>query len=175
MNFDNPQAMGPMIGLVIAAVFMGIRLLRAQKPKRLRLEWLWVTPAVLLLVTTALLVQIPPHGIEWLGLVVAFALGGGLGWYRGRMMTITVDPVTHELNQQASRAAILFLMGLVAIRFLLREGLHAEAGALHLSAAFITDVFVVFAAGLVVLMRIEMFIRARRMLDDARSLGKIVS
>lgn len=169
MNFDDPSALGPMIGVAVAAVFIGLRFLRARKVRRLRLEWLWITPVILMAATGALLAQLPPHGWEWLGLFVAFAIGGGLGWYRGRMMTITVDPHTHELNQQASPAALLFLVGLVAVRFALREGLSAEAEAWHLSAAFITDVFVVFAMGLLTVTRLEMFLRARRMLTEVRA------
>lgn len=169
MNFKDPQTLGPMIGVAVAALFIGLRFLRARKARRLRLEWLWVTPAILVVLTGALLAQLPPHGWEWAGLVVAFALGGGLGWYRGRMMTITVDPETHELNQQASPAALLFLLGLIVVRFALREGLSAEAEAWHLSAAFITDVFVVFAMGLLTLTRVEMFIRAQKMLTEARA------
>lgn len=175
MNFRDPQTMGPLIGMAIAAFFIGLRFFRARKPKPLKLEWLWVMPAILIVATGALIVQFPPHGWEWGGLVLAFAIGGAIGWQRGRMMTITVDPETHDLNQQASPAALLFLIGLIAVRYLLREGLHAEAGALHLSAAFVTDVFVVFALGLLTLTRVEMFIRARRLLDEARSAGKLVS
>ncbi|ATQ43034.1 CcdC protein domain-containing protein [Caulobacter mirabilis] len=175
MNLNDPQALGPLIGVGVAAVFIGLRFLRARKARRLRLEWLWVTPLLLIGMTGFLLAEMPPHGWEWGGLVVAFALGGGLGWYRGRMMTITVDPATHELNQQASPAALLFLVALIALRFGLRQGLSAEAEAWHLSAAFVTDVFVVFAMGLLTVTRLEMFLRARRMLTEARSAGKLVS
>jgi hypothetical protein len=90
-------------------------------------------------------------------------------------MAITVDPQTHMLNQQASPAAMIFLVVLVAIRFGLRSVLTEEAGALHVSAAFVTDVFVVFAVGLLAVTRLEMFLRARRLLDEARAAGKIVS
>lgn len=169
MSFGDPQSLGPLIGVGVAAVFIALRFLRARKARRLRLEWLWVTPVLLIAMTVALLAQMPPHGWEWAGLVVAFAIGGGLGWYRGRMMTITLDPETHELNQQASPAALLFLLGLIVVRFGLREGLTAEAEAWRLSAAFITDVFVVFAMGLLTVTRLEMFLRARRMLTEARA------
>lgn len=175
MNFSDPKTFGPLIGIGFAAAFMIFRLARAQKSRPLKLEWMWILPAVLLLATGSLLWQLPPHGLEWLWLVLAFAVGGAIGWQRGRMMKITVDPETHALNQQASPAAIIFLLALVAVRYAMREGLSAEAQAWRLSAAFLTDVFVVFAFGLLSLTRIEMFVRARRLLDDARSAGKVVS
>jgi len=171
----SPQTMGPLIGIGVAAAFMIFRLTRAQKAKPLKLEWMWLLPLILLLATGALLWQMPPTGLEWLWLALAFVVGGAIGWQRGRMMKITVDPDTHALNQQASPAAIIFLLALVAVRFALREGLSAEAEAWHLSAAFLTDVFVVFAFGLLAVTRVEMFIRARRLLDDARAAGRIVS
>lgn len=171
----SPQTMGPLIGVGVAAAFMIFRLTRARKSKPLRLEWLWVLPAVLLLATAALLWQMPPRGLEWLWLALAFALGGAIGWQRGRMMKIIVDPETHDLNQQASPAAIIFLVALVAVRYALREGLSAEAEAWHLSAAFLTDVFVVFAMGILSVTRLEMFLRARRLLAEAKAAGRIVS
>lgn len=171
----SPQTAGPLIGIGVAAAFMIFRLTRAQKSRPLKLEWMWILPVVLLLATGALLWQFPPSGLEWLWLALAFTIGGAIGWQRGRMMKITVDPQTHALNQQASPAAIIFLLALVGVRYAMREGLSAEAQAWHLSAAFLTDVFVVFAFGLISLTRIEMFIRARRLLEEARAAGKIVS
>jgi NAD/NADP transhydrogenase beta subunit len=165
----SPQTIGPLIGIVVFGAVMAFRFSRARKARPLKLEWMWVLPAVLVLATASLLWQMPPHGFEWAWLVLAFAIGGAIGWYRGRMMTITVDPATHDLNQQASPAALIFLVALVAVRYALREGLSAEAQAWHLSAAFLTDVFVVFAMGLLSVTRLEMFIRARRLLTDARA------
>lgn len=174
MNFNDPQTLGPLIGISIAAVVMFFRFGRGRS-RKLRLELMWIMPAIILLGAGSLLWQFPPRGLEWLWLAVAFAIGGAIGWQRGRMMTITVDPVTHELNQSASPLAILFLLGLMIVRIGMKQGLEAEAGALHLSAAFVTDVFVIFAMGLLTVTRVEMFIRARRMLDDVRSAGKLVS
>ncbi|HRD47668.1 MAG TPA: DUF1453 family protein [Caulobacter sp.] len=174
MTLDDPQTIGQLIGVSVAAAFIGFRFFRARKARPLKLEWLWVTPAILLLLTGGLIWQMPPHGPEWLWLALAFAIGGAIGWQRGRMMAITVDPETHDLNQQASPAAMLFLLGLILVKIFMREGLAAEAGALRLSAAFVTDVFVVFALGLLTITRLEMFLRARRLLNDARSAGKVV-
>jgi membrane protein CcdC involved in cytochrome C biogenesis len=170
----SPETLGPLIGISIAAVVMFFRFGRGRS-RRLRLELMWIMPTVMLLAAGSLIWRFPPQGIEWLWMVVAFAIGGAIGWQRGRMMTITVDPETHELNQSASPLAILFLLGLMVVRIGMKEGLAAEASTLHLSAAFLTDVFVVFAMGLLTVTRVEMFIRARRMLDEARSAGKLVS
>lgn len=168
IDFKDPNVIGPLIGVLVLVAVMGLRLARANKARPLRLEFLWIMPAYLFAVTGFLLWQMPPHGLEWLWLVLAFALGAGLGWQRGRMMAINVDPETHTLSQTQSRAAVFFLLALVAVRFGLREVLSGEASALHLSLAFVTDVFVVFAVGLLGVTRLEMFLRARRLLTEAR-------
>lgn len=175
MSALDRETIGPLIGIAVLVVVMSIRLLRGQKQRPLKLEWMWVMPLVLIALACALISQFPPQGLEWLWLTLAFGAGAALGWQRGRLMAITVDPQTHMLNQQASPAAMIFLVVLVAIRFGLRSVLSEEAGALHLSAAFLTDVFVVFAVGLLAVTRLEMFLRARRLLEDARAAGKIVS
>ena len=91
--------------------------------------------------------------------------GGAFGWRRGALMRIQVDPETHALNQQASPAAMLFIVVLI----LVRKGLQFEAGSLGFSVAFLTDVLMVFALGLLTATRLEMFLRARRLLAEARA------
>lgn len=174
MNGADPQVIGALIGVVIVAGVLMFRMSRARKSRPLKLEWLWVMPVYLAAISGVLLWQMPPHGREWLWLALAFAVGAALGWQRGRMMSITVDPETHALNQRASPAAMMFIMALVVVRLGMRQGLQAEAGALHLSAGFVTDVLVIFAAGLFSVQRLEMALRARRLLADARAGAAIV-
>lgn len=169
IDLKDPNIVGPLVGVLVLLAVMGLRLARANTARPLKLEYLWIMPAVLLLMAALLVWQMPPTGLEWLWLALAAGLGGAIGWQRGRMMAITVDPETHTLSQTQSRAAVVFLLAIVAVRFGLREVLTEEASALHLSLAFVTDVFVVFAVGLLGVTRLEMFIRARRLLTAARA------
>ncbi|MBI5942265.1 MAG: DUF1453 family protein [Caulobacterales bacterium] len=169
MDFRDPKTVGPIIGIVIFLAIFSLRMMRSRQQRPLKLEWLWVTPAVLILMSGFLLWQFRPQGLEWLRLAVIFAIGGAIGWQRGRMMTITVDPATHDLNQQASPAAMILLVGLVAIRLGLRSVLTEEAGALHITVNFITDAFVILGVGLLGVTRLEMFLRARKLLSQARA------
>lgn len=169
MDFGDPKTVGPIIGIVIFLAIFGWRMSRARRQRPLKLEWMWVMPLILVLAAGSLLWQFRPQGLEWLWLALVFAVGGAIGWQRGRMMTITVDPETHDLNQQASPAAMILLVGLVAIRFGLRSVLTEEAGVLHLTVNFITDAFVVLAVGLLTITRLEMFLRARKLLAQARA------
>jgi len=151
------------IGLLLFLVF-GLRSIR--KPRRLKLERLWVIPAIYAMFAIGLFWRQPPQGVQWLWALGAALLGGGFGWLRGRTMRITVDPVTHSLNQRQSPAALVLIAVLVGGRYLVRAQLgidltHAGAG--------VIDAFVAFAVGLLSMQRLEMYLRAKRLLDEARA------
>ena len=158
-----------LVGGLILIVVMAFRLRRMNQLRRLRVEWLWVTPAILIVLTVLSLLPQPPQGIDWAWLGVGLVLGGVLGWYRGKMMHITVDPETHALNTKASPAAMIFILALVVVRMALRGVAMGEASTLHLSVAVITGAFMTFAIGLLGVQRLEMAIRANRLLKEARA------
>jgi len=162
MNQDNPGAwVGYVLSAIIISTVLFLRFRSMRRTRRLRLEWLWVVPAIYALVTASVLYQSVPSGIQWLYAVIALAFGGLLGWRRGALMRINIDPETHELNQQASPAAMLFILVLIVVR----QGLRMEAGTMGFNAAFLTDLLVLFALGLFSAARLEMFLRARRMMQ----------
>ena len=135
----------------------------------LKLERLWIAPALFGGLALAMLVNVPPHGMEWLWLFIALAIGGVTGWYRGRMMRISVDPATHKLNQAASPAAAVFILAIVIMRYGLRTLLADQAQAWHINPFLITDIFMLFVVGMIAMQRVEMAIRARRLLSEARA------
>lgn len=169
VDASHPQQwISYVVTAVIVAFVLAIRMRRLSRPRRLRIEWLWVFPAIYALIAAGLFYEFPPVGVQWLFCGAALLLGAGLGWQRGRMMQIEVDPTTHELNQRASAGALILIVALVAVRFGARS-LAESGGALHLNALVLTDMLVAMALGLFTAQRIEMYLRARRMLDMARS------
>ena len=158
-----------LIGIVVLVVVMGFRLRRMSQMRPLKVEWLWVTPAILAALTVVSLIPQPPQGIDWAWLAGALVLGGALGWWRGKMMHISVDPETHALNTKASPAAMIFIVAIIAIRFALRGVAMGEASTLHLSVGVITGAFMAFAVGLFGVQRLEMALRATRLLGEARA------
>jgi hypothetical protein len=167
MHGETRLALYAVVGVLVVAM-MYLRMRRMARVRPLRLEWLWVIPAVLILGLAGMIYGAPPQGLGWLWIGLAAAAGGALGWLRGSTMAITVDPETHALNMKASPAAIVFLVALFGLRTVLRNLLAENAGALHLGAALITDIPLAFAAGLLTVQRIEMALRARRLLAAAR-------
>jgi hypothetical protein len=158
------------ITAVIVVVVLGLRLRGMSRMRKLRLETLWVIPAIYLAFAAVMFYEFPPAGLGWLACGVALVAGGAIGWQRGKLMRIHVDPETHTLNQRASPAAMLFIIALIAVRFGAREVLANGAGAgLHLSAILVTNVLVALALGLFATTRLEMYLRARRLLEEARA------
>ena len=156
------------VGGLLFIVLMAWRLRRMTQSRPLRVEWLWVTPAILAALTVVSLIPQPPEGIGWVILAVGLVIGGAFGWWRGKMMHITVDPETHALNTKASAAGMIFIVAIIAIRMALRGVAMSEASTLHLSVSVITGTFMTFAVGLFGVQRLEMAIRANRLLSQAR-------
>jgi hypothetical protein len=158
-----------LIGLPLLFLIVVYRLRRMSTSRPLRLEWLWITPAIFVALTAAAMANAPPTGLDMLWLACALGLGGVLGWYRGKSMKVDLDPETHALSARGSPAAMIFLVALILMRSVLRGVSMSLGGAWGFSPTLVTDVFLVFAIGLLSVQRIEMALRARRLLADARA------
>jgi membrane protein CcdC involved in cytochrome C biogenesis len=136
-----------------------------SKMRPLKLETLWVVPVLYLAVAVMMFFQLPPAGWVAVASAIGLVLGAAFGWQRGKMMQIHVDPETHALNQKASPAAMFFLIALILVRMGAKTILGAES---NVSPAMLTDPLIAFALGMFTLQRVEMYRRARRLLDEAR-------
>jgi hypothetical protein len=153
------------IAAVVVILLLFFRMRRMKRSTPLRWKRLWIAPAILLVMAAITLTQFPPKLLDWTWLGLAFLIGGALGWQRGRLMNIAMNPTSRTLTTQPTPMAFYFLLGLIVIRLGLRTGLGLEAQVWGLSPAFINDVFVIFATGLFMAQGLEMAIRARRLLD----------
>lgn len=157
--------MGVAIVLIIA-----LRFRRMGRDRPLRLDGLWVLPAIYLAILVVAFAQTPPDAIGWMLIGIGLVIGGLAGWLRGRTISITVNPAIGTLNQRASPLALILLVALIAVRYGLRTLAH-EAAPVHLSATTIVDAFLALALGLIALQRLEMFLRGRKLLA-AEKAGK---
>jgi membrane protein CcdC involved in cytochrome C biogenesis len=153
------------ITIAIVAVVLAIRMRRMGQMRPLKLGNLWIVPAVYLAVAALMFWQLPPVGWVAIASALGLLIGAAVGWQRGKMMQIHVDPETHALNQKASPAAMFFLIALIVIRMGARGILGHESG---VSPAMLTDPLIAFALGMFTLTRLEMYLRAKRLLEEAR-------
>jgi len=159
-------------GLFIAiGVALVILLLRNRRPRKLRMELLWIRPLIFLalLATTAVAAPPPLTAMSIALMVGALGLGAALGWQRGRFIRIEVDPDTHAVTARASPIGMVFILALMATRFALRGVLTQNGATLQVSAIAVTDALLVFAVGMMVVQNLEMWLRARRLLAEAQA------
>jgi hypothetical protein len=166
----GPQApTGPWLYLT-PLIALAVIVLRNRRARRLRVERLWISPVVLILLAVLIFAVQPPPGPVFLAIdLAAMALGAFVGWWRGRFTNISVDPATHQLASRPSAAGMILILVLFGVRYALRMLTPETAGFLHVSALEITSGLMLLAVGLVCAQRLEIFVRARRLLREARA------
>ncbi len=165
----NPW-IGYAVTAVIVAIVLAVRLKRMNVLRPLKLERLWILPAVYLALAAIMFVATPPDTIGWPLCAAALIIGCALGWWRGRMIHVEVDRESHRLAARQSPAAVAFIVILIGVRQGLRAVIQNGGGSgLHLSVATLTDLLVALALGLLTVQRVEMYLRAKHLLEQARS------
>ena len=163
----TPQQYGPLIGIGLALV---IFLLRNRAPRTLRPQYLWVAPAIMIpLMAFALWGQshvpgasrAPFAALDWIVLAFGLILGTVAGWWRGKMTTIEKH-ADGTLKAQASPIGMILIVILLLGRRALSAFLEPHAAAWGLNATAVADAFLVFVVGMIIVQRVEMYIRARR-------------
>lgn len=168
---DRLAALGPETwSYLVPLVIIAIVILRNSRERKVKVERLWISPTILMIMTVVAFAANPPPGPVGVAIdMVAVALGAALGWWRGRASSFAINPETHEVTSRVSPVGMLLILGIFALRYVLRTVLGGEASALHLTAAEITDSFLLLAVGVVTTQRLEWFIRARRMIAEAKA------
>jgi hypothetical protein len=156
---------------VVLVVVLGLRMRNVGRERPLKVGRLWIVPAIYLAVAATFFALTPPaRPAEWALCIVALALGAGLGWQRGRLTHIAVDPATEEVKMKQSMAGFLFIVILLALKMGMKSmpG-FGNNGLFHMSPQGLTDILVALMLGLLGVQRVEMFLRARRLLAEARA------
>lgn len=166
------QAIQFFLPLLIILPVLYLRMRKMARAQPLKLNRLWIRPALFLAVTALVLfAPAPPnHAMrhllpqDWIWLFVAAVPGAVAGWYWGRTMAIEVHPQDGTLMVRGGQAAILVMAVLILFRLFLRTGLAVEAQAWHLNMLLVSDASIVFTAFLFTLRSVEMYLRARRVM-----------
>jgi hypothetical protein len=166
----TPPPNAPAWVALMPLAVIALVILRNSRARRLRIEGLWISPVlILVLVGLSFSQQAMPTPLM-LGIdIAALVVGAGLGWWRARFTTITVDPATHELTSKASPLGMLVILGVFAVRYGVRMYATQSASSLGVSANAIADAALVISVGLVCAQRLEIALRATRLLNEARA------
>ena len=154
-----------LLPFVIIAVVVGLRLRSMSRERPLNVETLWVVPVVYLALVGWMLFALPPTVVGWGLLVLGLVVGAALGWHRGKLIRIDRNAETGELRQKASPLAMILLLALIALKLGARA-IFGETAAGHPAsgAMLLTDTFIGFALGLLSATRLELYLRAKRIM-----------
>lgn len=150
--------------VVIFLVVIGLRLRSMAKPQPLRSTRLWIVPAILVLIGVLTFVTNPPSAAGLGICAAALAVGCAIGWHRGKLIKVWRDDATGQMMQQASPAAMILLLAIIAVRYVLKAYFGANPGSgAHMDprALLVTDALLAFAIGLIAMTRLELALRTR--------------
>jgi hypothetical protein len=166
----TPPPNAPYWTYMIPLVAIALVILRNSRARRLRVETLWIMPVVIVvLIGLSFSQQRVPSPLMLALDIAALAAGAGLGWWRGRLTHITVDPATHQLTSRASPIGMLLILAIFALRYGVRLYAAQGASAIGVSANVVADAALVVTVGLVCAQRLEVALRANRLLSAARA------
>jgi hypothetical protein len=166
------QAIQFLLPILVILPLLYFRMRKLTKAQPLKLNRLWVRPALFLAITALALLMPQPAGfpvrmltpLDWAWLGLAGALGAAAGWQWGRTMAIEVHPEDGTLMVRGGQAAVLVLAALILFRMGLRTGLSMEARAGHINMLLVSDLSIVFTALLFTVRSVEMYLRAKRVM-----------
>ena len=153
------------IGIVV--VVLGLRMRSMGRERPLKLGTLWIVPVLYLLIAGSMLFTRTPPPLGWGLLFAGLGVGIAAGWHRGKLIRIDRNAETGELRQKASPLAMLLLLALVILKLGARAIFgESAAGQPGSSAMLLTDAFIGFALALLSATRLELYLRARRIIAN---------
>ena len=167
----GPAAAGgaPASSMIVSLLLIAVVLfLRNRRARPLRIDRLWLRPALSIgFAAVFLYVEPPPLSAVSVAVVfVGLLVGVAVGWQRGRFMKIEVDPVTHAMTARMSQLGVILVIAFFAARTWMRGTLLGPV-----PAASLTDALMVSAAAMMLAQQTEVSLRAHRLLEEARARG----
>lgn len=161
---ENQSFIRTLAPFVIIGTIVALRARKMSSVQPMKLNRLWVRPAIMLAISAGLLIATPPESaLQALALFAICAIGAVAGWHQAKLMTITVAE-SGELNVKASRWGLITLLGIIVLRQALRPWLTGPDSPVHVNVGIVTDGFILFIAGFYAARSTEMFIRGRALL-----------
>ncbi|TAM78079.1 DUF1453 family protein [bacterium] len=151
-------AQGIIAGLVVAA-FLVVAAYRQSRERRVSPVGMWITPAIFLILTAAILaVDHLSSPLAVAAVVLAVALGIPVGIAQGSHCTVEVDRSARRITYKANPIAIAILLAALGFRFGVKmaTGSLASPHPLTASAALASTLALGLAVGMVIGLRIHL-------------------
>jgi hypothetical protein len=152
------------LAYLLPVLVLAMVLRRSLRSQRLKVDRLWVIPVLLVIAAVSVLSQAPPTDPAMIAVLAVVTLAGaGIGWQRGRLTRINLDPDTGILTSKASPAAVVLILAIFGLRYGLNAWLaeNPYKGALAVEVA---DALLLFGVGVLGVARIEMWLRCKRLI-----------
>lgn len=151
--------------LLIILPILYWRMRKAMKPQPLKPGRLLIRPAFIIVVAIMLMAASPPPPAYYIWFAVAAGLGAAIGWYWGKLNRLHLHPEDGTVMSTDSQAGVAVLVALVMFRYGIRAGIGTGQGALHLDVAAFADISIIFSALLFSARGLEIYLRARKLLQ----------
>jgi hypothetical protein len=166
-----PSQYGPLLPYLIPLLILLLIVRRGLTARKIKIERMWVMPVLLIFAAGSMFATAhTPSPLVVGELAAAAAAGAVVGWYRGRLTHISIDPVTHDLTSKTSPVGVVLIAVLFGARYAVRLALPGggEPGSLETQAGAIADALALFGIGAMVIQRLEMWMRCNRLLAEAK-------
>ncbi len=158
---------------VIAVVFIGLmswRLRRMMTATPFNPYRAWMIPLVFIAFTALSIYHAWPIGsMVLLWMALAAVVGAGVGWLRGKSISMTYNPASGQIFAQGGAMAMLFIVGLIIVRTAANIYLHTHDVS-GIRPAEVDAISSVLGAGLFVARSIEMGLRGHKLLVASRGM-----
>jgi hypothetical protein len=162
--------MRQILPLIVPLLVVALILRRSMGTRKVRVQLMWIRPAILVILACVTLAASPMPGPIALAAFVAAALvGGGVGYFRARHLELSIDPETGAVSSKSTPIGTILIVGLVVLRIGLRYvfpemGGTQQGGHLAAEAVLWTDGALIFSAAMLVTQAIVIWQRTRPLL-----------
>jgi Protein of unknown function (DUF1453) len=172
----NSNQFLPYLGPALVVILIGRRLLRAQKPTRVRPNLLWIQPAILLAGMMFLFavtrVQLSMFAIAIFAL--AAVAGAAAGYFRALHQEFSIEPETGNVMSKATPLGSILFLGIFLIRYVMNYMMKGgqQTDMTHPPSANVllyTDATLFFAFAMVVATAFEVWRRTRPIVAEHKA------
>lgn len=167
----SPEVKKALLSIGVMVLVGAFLLIRNRKPRRLQVDRLWIIPAIVVAAIGAGIVVGRPAGAAFYWVESALGAAGLLagamaGWWRGSLMRLEVDQEDRTIKAQVSPLGLVFMLGLLAVRRGIEYLVQTGALILPFNPLIVVQTLLLFVAATVAAQRVELWARARRLLNS---------